>query len=666
MEEEKGNVVTVDATEETVPEETSQDPHDNRITREEICGEGYAKSKFSNGKWTTLKCGYLYKKRRAGEPWHKRWVILQVGRVIWTKFMEDSPKGASSMWYADIVKGPTEKNKDFLTKVKKSKKIVQNMSIVRMTAVRSNTCKDNDVDEKPEGPRRGDGIGLVDKKTGLKKQSRLSFSSQDLMGMIAADSQARNKHIQGLLEDDDEERDERETLSIPFVPDLRGLPTDSLLESPVIDSIVEKEGERETDSTSQEVQPQDAGAVASAIQETPSSDTGEHTPTSQEAQPHDADVATPAVEEAPSSDAGKTDVATSASPEAVHPGRGEEIAPEQEALSSKDASQKAPLEKSLSTESNNDQSMESDSQDPELKRFAKCLMSSREGDPASVKWHHEGMLWLRKEQDNSGNVLFELTTHWKLRHGRLCLWPGEDLTLGDSVGSNPASTGCPCLAVYRDKKWPSQVKQLINLKDAEVVAWDKSTYRTRLRFTITLVDGACYDMGTDKEAQRTDWLAAFSACGMKVVGKIPITDPAPPLPPADSIRATATSSIRTLKSYDSNEVSTILEDAEDDTVKEPENLYPLIIQFHTRDVKEHRRLLLAAGSPVEQKQWLKAFREASNPPDSSLDLCATSSNFKKAVSNGKGIGKTSSAFYVGGTSTHTGGGKKKAKPHWET
>ena len=65
-----------------------------------------------------------------------------------------------------------------------------------------------------------------------------------------------------------------------------------------------------------------------------------------------------------------------------------------------------------------------------------------------------------------------------------------------------------------------------------------------------------------------------------------------------------------------NEPDEILEEIsdEEEVEDEPEHVFPLTVEFHQRDGKDHRRLLLAADSPFEQEDWLRCLSEAVNPP----------------------------------------------------
>lgn len=111
------------------------------------CGEGYDNSPYASGNWfvfpfktsfalslpwlvltpaavgrSTLKAGFMFKRRRGGEAWRKRWIILQVGaatavvprfsrssveydrqvgRVLWGTSDEEAPTGASTIWSVD-------------------------------------------------------------------------------------------------------------------------------------------------------------------------------------------------------------------------------------------------------------------------------------------------------------------------------------------------------------------------------------------------------------------------------------------------------------------------------------------------------------------------------------------------------------------------------------
>jgi len=65
-------------------------------------GEGYKNSPYNVGSWVTIKAGHLYKRRRGNEPWRKRWVVLQEGRILWTSDEDTAPKGASTIWYAKV------------------------------------------------------------------------------------------------------------------------------------------------------------------------------------------------------------------------------------------------------------------------------------------------------------------------------------------------------------------------------------------------------------------------------------------------------------------------------------------------------------------------------------------------------------------------------------
>lgn len=583
----------------------------------------------------------------------------------------ETPKGASSMWYADIAKGPPEKNNDYLKKKKAVKKYIGNktshMSLIRKTQARS----DDLLEESTVLQRVSGGTGLVDHVTGQKLKSRLSMSMRDLKSLIG--NQVSVQEIQDMLDDKEEEEheNERETLQIPYSTEIDTTVSDEVSS----DCVLHESGVTVSVSASNPETPLSPGNAelsvvkdgqATTVSQGVSSGTADETAraSNQEKPPvlsaigEEADPAQASQEENPQ-DTSEAD-SIRQDPEAwrlgsVHLGSGREVQKDQ---------------------GTDDCGAD---QDAELNEFAKCLMTTRGGDPSSMSWNHEGMLWMRKEQDNSGTVLFEFTTHWKRRFGRLCLWPGSGAHDNELIDSSEPA-GCLCLAVYRDKKWPSVVKQILNLKGAELVSWDKSTLRTRLRFTITLRDGSCYDLATDKEDQRQEWIQAFKACGVTVIGderapdlgdvKSPGgSDSGAPKPPGDSDSEDMKSPVlrTSIKSPEIGMKS--FEEEEDEDEKEPEFVYPLIIQFHTRDTKEHRRLIVAADSEEEQRQWIKAFRESSKPPESSCDVQATSSNFQKGKTVHKG-GAPSTAFFVGGSAALGAGGKggkrAKAKPHWET
>lgn len=358
-------------------------------------------------------------------------------------------------------------------------------------------------------------------------------------------------------------------------------------------------------------------------------------------------------------------------------------------------------------------------------------------DPSAAPCNMAGNIWVRRSLEGMDFTTYHYLAgalHWKRRFARI--FPDADAESPDAR-----------LIIYREKKWPSMVKESISLVGAKVFLFDKITVRTRFRFTVTLNTGEAIDLASDTEEERLQWIEQLCASGAEATqapgapedeladvtdlgaaggtadtseaaevahdataATTPDAAPAPPplvspprSPPAASPPAApasppaapapppavpappvtgevpgseldVTEPVHALhpavKAWlEKDETNDIYEDFSDhEGGEDPEHVFPMVIEFHQRDAKEHRRMLLAAETAHEQQIWMGCFKVAVKPPETMetqrFDTHVPTANY---TDSGPAAMNDGAVFFTGGRVVQDSIGSKtgKIRPHWE-
>mmetsp|Transcript_19374 Transcript_19374/g.50847 ORF Transcript_19374/g.50847 Transcript_19374/m.50847 type:complete len:594 (-) Transcript_19374:440-2221(-) len=569
------------------------------------CGPGYDNSPYCSGNWRTLKAGYLYKRRRGHEAWAKRWVIVQVGRILWTTKDTMPPKGASTIWYAKVTKSEKEK--------------MTSNSFRKVLSFHRST-----------------------KQFGKKSMAIMSGAGSTIAGAGSRISTA----LVG-------------TGSSPTIGSRK-----QSIENVLANSTSIKEALDEQDSDEEEEVSGAAGGGEEVTRQISEDDAFFVEGDEDEGGPRcsilDPDEAPPMLGELRGDSEGGG----------------------------------AASEGSINTTGSGTTGSGSRRDSDDVSEVDEKVERASTIDPSTVEWKLEEMIWIRREFDGMGmdQATYHLLAgamHWKKRFGRLD---------ADEGSEDPS----PKIVIYRDQKWPTVVKGVIGLKNATVSMSDKKTIRKRFRFTIHQEDGSTTDIATDSEEERLVWIArlkeigvhhkapdmlreirsasvenlAGAGAGEKRVSMPPRSSDAPSEPEEAAVASggdvneygRVNSSV--MNADWMNEPDEILEEIsdEEEVEDEPEHVFPLTVEFHQRDGKDHRRLLLAADSPFEQEDWLRCLSEAVNPPaDPYHSHVKPTSTFFAGNNQPKPGAANGALFFAGGGIVNAGAssGHVEIRPHWE-